>query len=120
MVRSPRRTTEGTRNVQASGSSATFTRPPALRTVSATSRFTCASSVAITTRKAPRRSVGRTGRRRRRRRPAEASAASRAVVEGLTTSTSAPHSTSERTLRSATLPPPTTRQRFPATSTIMG
>lgn len=106
----PRRTIAGRKKSQIAGISATFARILLRLAAAATRAFTAAASVAHTTRKTPRRSAGKKARvislifllRARRTIPACAALA--------TTVTLAPAATSPLALRSATRPPPTTRQ----------
>ena len=82
--------------------------------------FTAALSAATKTKACPARSGGRYVRATWRIAPARAHAWSRAVSVGLTTVTRAPASRSPSTLRSATAPPPTTRQGRVPMSTKIG
>jgi len=107
----PRRTTAGAMKSHAAGVSTVFTQIRRRRAAKATCRFTSSRSVAAIMRAQPSTSTSRNAREICVMTPWLARRRKAVVTDGLTTTTAASTSRSPHTFRSATIPPPTTRQR---------
>ena len=91
-----------------------------VRASSRMARLRCLSSVQANTMRCPATSPARNGRRVQRMRPSSAKADSSATASGHTSSTAAPASSSWRTFRRPTCPPPTTSTAPSSTIKLMG
>ena len=116
----PRRTTAGAMKSHAAGVSTMFTQIRRRLAAKATCRFTSSRSVAPIMRAQPSTSSSRNAREICVMAPWPAHRRKGVVNNGLTTTTAASASRSPHTFCSATIPPPTTRQRRWARSRKIG
>src|SRR5262249_31632614 len=119
-INAPRRSTDGRMKSQCAGSSAAFTQIRCRRASAATPALTVRSSLAAKTILARRRSARRYARSRTVVNFSSANLPSLVVTDGLATVTGAPVGSRPSTLRSATVPPPTTRTGRPSRSRTTG